>query len=119
MSDKTSSAGLESTPCGRGPDSDACAGFDCGLEARQVAQLRAEVQQLRQWGQQIHDALDGRPLPECPGEAPVRIEQLRAAIGKLRGLSDMPLAHRIADEALAPRRVHPARQQRAESATSG
>jgi hypothetical protein len=45
--------------------------------------LRAEVERLQQWAQQIHDALDGRQLPEYPDEAPMRIKQLRAFVQKV------------------------------------
>jgi hypothetical protein len=38
---------VEWTPCGRGEESYACSGCQCGLETRQVAQLRAEVERLR------------------------------------------------------------------------
>jgi predicted nucleic acid-binding protein len=34
--------------------------------------------ELNQWAGWIHDALDGRPLPEYPDEAPKRIADLRA-----------------------------------------
>jgi hypothetical protein len=40
--------------------------------------IDAEVERLRAWGQQVHDALDGKPLPEHPDEAPARIERLRS-----------------------------------------
>jgi hypothetical protein len=39
--------------------------------------LLAENQRLRDWGQQVHDALDGRELPPHPDEAPARIQRLR------------------------------------------
>ena len=42
-----------------------------------------EIAELRAWGQQVHDALDGRPLPKCPDEGPARIERMRALV--LRG----------------------------------
>lgn len=58
------------------------------LYAANVNALEAEVAQLRAWGQQVHDALDGKPLPELPDEAPARIAQLRADNLRLRGLDE-------------------------------
>lgn len=43
------------TPCGRGEDSDACAGCDCGLETRQVARLRSENARLRGLFERLRD----------------------------------------------------------------
>jgi uncharacterized protein YukJ len=45
--------------------------------------LLAENQQLRNWAQQIHDALDGKKLPPHPDEAPARIQQLRDALAEI------------------------------------
>jgi chromosome segregation ATPase len=54
---------------------------------------RAEVElaRLREWGKQVHDALNGRPLPELPDEAPARIARLREALqGIDRALEERP-----------------------------
>ena len=60
-------ATVEFTPCGRGPDSYACGGCDCGLETRQVRLLRAEVERLnaelatlREWAASESAHWDGR-----------------------------------------------------------
>lgn len=47
MTHSSSSVDLEITPCGRGADSYACSGCDCGLETRQVRRLRLEVARLK------------------------------------------------------------------------
>jgi hypothetical protein len=46
--------------------------------ARELLKALDERDELRRWGQQIHDALDGRPLPEYPDDAPARIVALKA-----------------------------------------
>jgi regulator of replication initiation timing len=56
--------------------------LDALLEDRN--KLRGENQQLRDWGQQVHDALDGRELPPYPDEAPARISAVRAENQQLR-----------------------------------
>lgn len=40
--------------------------------------LLAHLAEAGRWGQQVHDALDGQPLPEHPDEAPARIAALLA-----------------------------------------
>lgn len=42
-----------------------------------LAFLRNRLHDLEGWAQQVHDAIDGRPLPEHPDEAPARIARLR------------------------------------------
>ena len=34
------------------------------------------IQELEGWGRQIHDALDGKPLPSAPSQAAARISNL-------------------------------------------
>ncbi len=47
---------------------------------RRIRELEAEVERLRTFGQEVHDALDGRPPPGGVwlNEAPARVERLKA-----------------------------------------
>lgn len=48
--------------------------------------LEQQVAALQQWGQQVHDALDGKPLPEHCDEAPARITALRQQVEELKAI---------------------------------
>jgi hypothetical protein len=53
-----------------------------------ISGLEVRIAELERWGRQVHDALDGRPLPECSDEAPARIEAVLARERRLREALD-------------------------------
>jgi hypothetical protein len=65
--------------------------------AYEAIEALAEIQR---WAHQVHDALDGRPLPEYPDEGPARIkglkEQLEAAEVALREIAAMRIGETLA-----------------------
>jgi hypothetical protein len=77
--------------------------------ARELLEALDQRDELQRWGEQIHDALDGRPLPEYPDHAPARIVALKAERDRL--------AERVANfERYVEREIEPKLLARAEEA---
>lgn len=63
-------------------------------EREKREQAERERDELQRWAHQIHDALDGRRLPEAPDEGPARVEALKAEVTRLQAaLGDLQIEY--------------------------